>query len=247
MHDGAGKGAVGAGLQQDLDVGLFHGVVVVDVDRRDLCTALLAGAHCVRHHIDLGVDGIGTPNHDQVRDSHLARVDAGDLAGADGKSDARDVGADGRVEARIFLHIGEAVDAIAHHQSHGAGVIIRPDRFSAEFALGGIEASRDFVQRLVPGNSRELARTLQPGATHRIEQTVRMVNALGVTRDLGADNARGISLLFGAPYSANAAALDHLDVERAGRRAIMRTGRMADIDLGVLVHVTIGNIKCFGR
>jgi hypothetical protein len=27
----------------------------------------------------------------------------------------------------------------------------------------------------------------------------------------------------------------------------MRTGRMADIDLGVLVHVTISNIKCFGR
>ena len=94
MHDAAGKGAVGAGPQDDLDVGLLHGVVVVDVDRRDLGAALLAGAHRVRHHIDLGVDGIGAPDHDEVGDAHLARIDAGDLAGADGKSDAGDIGAD---------------------------------------------------------------------------------------------------------------------------------------------------------
>ena len=44
MHDAAGERAVGAGPQQDLDVGLLHGVVVVDIDRRDLRAALLAGA-----------------------------------------------------------------------------------------------------------------------------------------------------------------------------------------------------------
>ncbi len=96
MHDAAGEGAVGAGPQQDLDIGLLHGVVVVDVDRRDLGAAFLAGAHRVRHHIDLGVHRIGAPDHDEVGDAHLARIDAGDLAGADGESDARDIGADRR-------------------------------------------------------------------------------------------------------------------------------------------------------
>ena len=70
-----------------------------------------------------------------------------------------------------------------------------------------------------------------------------MMDALGVARDLGADDARGVGLLLGTPHPADAAAFDHLDVERAGRRAIVRTGGMADIDLGVLVHAAKGNIK----
>jgi hypothetical protein len=90
------------------------------------------------------------PDHDQVGDAHFARIDAGDLAGADGKSDARDVGADRRVEAGIFLHMREAVDAVAHHEAHGAGIIIRPDGLRAELAFGLIEPIGDLVQRLVP-------------------------------------------------------------------------------------------------
>ncbi len=159
MHDAAGKGAVGARPQQDLDVGLLHGVVVVDVDRRDPGAAFFPRAHRMRHHIDLGVHGIGAPDHDQVGDAHLARIDAGDLAGADGKTDAGDVGADGRVEAGIFLHMRKAVDAVAHHQPHGAGIVIRPNRFSPELALGRVEPIGDLVERLVPGNPRELARS----------------------------------------------------------------------------------------
>ena len=100
MHHAAGERAVGAGPQDDLDVGLLHGVVVVDVDGRDLGAAFLAGAHRMRHHVDLGIHRVGAPDHDKVGDAHLARIDAGDLAGADRKSDASDVGADGRVVAR---------------------------------------------------------------------------------------------------------------------------------------------------
>ena len=43
-----------------------HGVVHVDVDRDDLGAALLAGADRVGHHVDLGVDRIGAPDHHQV-------------------------------------------------------------------------------------------------------------------------------------------------------------------------------------
>ena len=196
MHDAAGKGSIGAGPQQDLDVGLLHGVVVVDIDRRDFCAAFLAGARSVRHHIDLGVHGIGAPDHDEVGDAHLARIDAGDLAGTDGKPDARDVGADGLVEAGIFFDMRQAVDTVAHYQPHGAGIVVRPHRLGTEVAFGGIEARRDFVERLVPGNPRELAGTFRPRSAHRIQQPVCVMDTLGVTRDLGADDASGIGLRF---------------------------------------------------
>src|SRR5262249_27410271 len=162
--------AVSAGPQNDLDVGLLHRVVVVDIDRRDPRTALSLGAHGMRHHVDLRVYGVGAPDHDQIGDAHLARIDAGDLAGADRESDARYVGADRLREARILLHIRQTIDAVAHDEAHRARVVIGPDRFGAEVALGLIETRGDFVQRLVPRNPRELPRALRPGAAQRIYQ-----------------------------------------------------------------------------
>ena len=247
MHHAAGERAVGARPQDDLDVGLLHGVVVVDIDGRDPGATFLAGTGGVRHHIDLGVHRIGAPDHDQVGDAHLAWIDARDLAGADGKSDAGDIGADRLVEARIFLHMRKAVDAVAHHEAHGACVVIRPDRFGAEVALGLIEAIGDLVERFVPRNPRELPRALRPRPAHRIHQPIGVMNALGIARDLGADDAGGIGLQLGAAHPADAAAFEHLDVQRARRRAVVRTGGMPDIDLGVLVHTPIGNIKIRGR
>jgi len=44
----------------------------------------------MRHHVDLGVDGIGAPDHDEIGDSHLARIGASDLARTGGKADAGD-------------------------------------------------------------------------------------------------------------------------------------------------------------
>ena len=197
----------------------------------------------MRHHVDLGVHGIGAPDHHEVGDAHLARIDAGDLAGADGKSDAGDIGADRRVIAGIFLHMGKAIDAIAHHQPHGAGIVIGPDRLGAEFALCRIEAVGDLVQRFVPRNPRELAGALGSGAALRIDQSIRMMDALGIARHLGADHAGGIGLQFGAAHPADAGAIDHLDIEGTGRRAVVRTGGMPDVDSWLLVHAPIATIK----
>src|SRR6476469_1331331 len=74
-----------------------------------------------------------------------------------------------------------------------------------------------------------------------------MMNPLGVACDLGADHACSVGLQLGAANPADRAAVDHLDVERAGRRTIVRTGGVADIDLGMLVHAFLGNIKSRGR
>ena len=136
--------------------------------------------------------------------------------------------------------MGEPIDAVAHHEAHGTGVVIGPDRFGAELALGLVEPVADFVQRLVPRHSREPAGAFRPGAAQRMRQPFRVVDALGVARHLGADDTRGIGLQFGAAHPPDALAANHFDIKRAGRGTIMRTGGVANIDLGidlgVLVH-----------
>ena len=62
------------------------------------------------------------------------------------------------------------------------------------------------------------------------------MHALGVARDLGADDARRVAVVLGAVQTADAVAAEELDIERAGRRAVVRTGRVADGELGVGVH-----------
>ncbi len=106
-------------------------------------------------------------------------------------------------------------------------------------AFGGIEAIGDLVERLVPGDSRELARTFGPGPPQRMQQSVRVMNALGIARDLGADDAGGIGLQLGPAHPADALAVEDLDIERAGRGAIMRAGGVPDSEPGVLVHAAM--------
>ena len=100
----------------------------------------------------------------------------------------------------------KAVDAVAHHQAHRAGVVIGPDRLRAELALGRVEAIGDLVQRLVPRNPRELPGAFRAGAAQRMHQPIRMMDALGVARDLGADHAGGIGLQLGAAHPADGGA-----------------------------------------
>src|SRR5690606_24524749 len=76
-------------------------------------------------------------------------------------------------------------------------------------------------------------------AQQRIFQPVGMMGALGIARHLGADDASGIAVVLCAAHAANGALVQQLDVERAGGRAIMRTGGMADRDIrsgGYLAH-----------
>ena len=158
----------GAGLDQPLDRGSRNQLEIdtlAEIEEVPVGPSFLAGADRMRHHVDLSVHGISAPDHDEVGDAHLARIDAGNLAGADRKPDPGDVGANGGVEAGIFLYMRKAVDAVAHHEPHGAGIIVGPDRLSAEFAFGRVEAITYFVQRLVPGNPRELSGALCAGAT----------------------------------------------------------------------------------
>ena len=57
-----------------------------------------------------------------------------------------------------------------------------------------------------------------------------MMHALGVARDLGADHARRVVVVRRAAHAADGVVVEHLDLERAGRRAVVRTGGGADPD-----------------
>lgn len=74
MHHRTGKSAVGTGFQDNPHIRLPHGCIGIDVDGDDLRAALLAGAHCMGHDIDLRGSGIGAPDHHTIGLCHFARV-----------------------------------------------------------------------------------------------------------------------------------------------------------------------------
>src|SRR5262245_65498961 len=51
---------------------------------------------------------------------------------------------------------------------------------------------------------------------------------LGVTRHLRADHSCSVVIVFRAMYAPDCALVEQFNFERAGRRAIVRTGRVAD-------------------
>ena len=119
--------------------------------------------------------------------------------------------ADRALEARVLLDVGQALDAVALHEAHGAGVPVGPDRLGAVALLDAQQVRGDLVQRIVPADPPELARALLAGALQREAQPVGMMVALVVAGDLGADHAGGerVALRARAPC-------------RAGRRAAAR-------------------------
>ena len=234
MHDRAGQRAVGAGLNQHRKIGLLHGAVHVDIDRDDLGAALLSRARRMRHHIDLGGDRVGAPDHHQIGLRHFARIGAGKPAGAGDETGPGRVHADGGLKAGIFLDVAQPVDAVAHHKAHRAGIEIGPHRFGAVARFGFQERFGGDVERVVPGDRLERARSLRALAAQRLRQSVRMMDALGITRDLRADHPGRVVIVLGAAQPPDALPVKHLDFQRTGRRTIVRTGRSADFKRGWL-------------
>src|SRR5262249_60964378 len=95
-----------------------------------------AGADRVDHHVDLGVDRIGAPDHHEVRLRHLARIDAGDAAGTCGETGIGGRHANSGVEARVALHVAQTIDAVAHDETHGPRVVVRAQGLRAVHVPG---------------------------------------------------------------------------------------------------------------
>src|SRR5690606_17007629 len=130
--------------------------------------------------------------------------------------------ADGGELAGILLDVAQPVDAVTHHEAHGSGIVVGPDGFRPVFGLDGPEALRHRVERLVPGDAGELAGPPRAGALEGIEQPVRMVDALGVAGDLGADDASRVAVVAGTVDAADSLVVDHLHVERTGGGTVVR-------------------------
>ena len=221
VHDGAGERAVGARPHQHREVGLLHGAVHVDVDRHDPGAALLAGAHCAGHHVDLGVDRVGaqiTTRSDFVisRGSGLAICRCCGIA-APGR-----IVADGLKKPEYLWR--RAGDAVAHDQAHGAGIEVGPDRLRPRALLDAEKFLGDQIERIVPRDRREVARPFRSFAHQRPGQPVRMVDALGIARDLGADHPRGVAVVLGAAHAVDGVLVEHptssaqVEGNRADRR-----------------------------
>ena len=67
-----------------------------------------------------------------------------------------------------------------------------------------------------------------------MEQAVRVVDALGIARDLCADHPGGVVVFTGAPDATDAVRVEAFDLERAGRGAIVRA--RAEMDGRASVH-----------
>ena len=237
MHHGAGERAVGAGPDQHRQIRLLHGRIHVDIDDRDLGATLFAGARRMRHHIDLGVGRIGPPDHDQVGLRHLARIGSGKLSRAGNEAGERRIDADRGKEAGIFLGMAQAMDAIAHDVTHRAGVEIRPDGLRTVLAFGARELFGHDVERVVPGNRRKLAAAFSADTAQRVLQPVGVMYALGIARYFGADDPRRVGIIPRAAYAADRMIVKDLDFQGAGRRAVVRAGRSANLSRAdKLVH-----------
>ncbi len=134
--------------------------------------------------------------------------------------------------ARILHDVAQALDAVALHEPHGSGIEEGPDRLAA--VLGGniLEAPCHLIERLVPAHRLEGldADALLADPSQRRFQAARMMDALGIARDLGADHTAGVGVLLGAPDPADGMRVDPFDFERAAAWAVMGTGGMDDIE-----------------
>ncbi len=239
VHDGARERAVRSGPKAQGEIGLPHRLCFVDVDGDDLGAVLLPGSDGVGHHVDLGGDGVGSPDHHAVRLRHLARVGADQLPRSGDVARPGDSDADRAVKAGIALGVGQALDPVAHHEAHRAGVVIRPNALGPKSLFRCKKACRDPVERLVPTDRRELAGAFWPDPHQRLCQAVGVVDALGVARDLGADNPRRVALLGRAANAPDPRAADDLDVKGADRRAVMRADRGFPDDFAGDVHARL--------
>src|SRR5262245_16970287 len=69
-----------------------------------------------------------------------------------------------------------------------------------------------------------------------MHETVGVVDALGVTGNLGANDPGRVAVIGGAVHPTDPIVAQQLDVKRTGRRTIVRTDRMANGNLGWGVH-----------
>ena len=132
--------------------------------------------------------------------------------------------------------MGEALDSIPHHEAHCARVEVWPDALGSQLALDGQKILGDEVQRIIPGDRRELSAPLRTYAAQWLRQAVRVVNALAVSCDLGAYYTGRVGLVARAIEPADTVSSDNLNVEGAHGWAVVRADRGTSHNIRGRVH-----------
>ena len=206
-----------------MPVGLLRGQRAVGIDGDDAC-ALPSGLGNARPEVQVRGDRIGAPEHDQLRIAKMFDVgadlgtDHGVVAGPACARTQHTLGERRPQPVEETPRQPEVVD-----EAERARIGVGQDRL--RIVAGDLgQAPGDGVQRFIPADANELA---TPGAFladpfHRVEQAVRVVGALQIARDLGAQNA-GRTRMIRIPAHAGGDALLDCDEHGAGVRTIMRT------------------------
>ncbi|MNE64233.1 hypothetical protein D3C80_1596350 [compost metagenome] len=124
--------------------------------------------------------------------------------------------------------MAQTLDAVTLYLPHCACVKIRPHGFGPVLGFSLHECVGDLVERSLPGKLLPVAIALRPFAALRHHETARMIDALGIARDLGADDARRIGIVRRPAHAADPAVLGQINIQRAGARTVVRTDGMAD-------------------
>ena len=216
-----------SGLQADLDIGLSHGGIFINIDDGDLGAPGFACLCGMSHYVDLGMDGIRPPDNHEIRLRHLARVRAGQPAGAGNNACELRHGANGVDLPGIFLRMTQPVNAVTHDQSHCTGIVVRPNGLGTIFGLAGEQLFGNFIQGVIPGNWPKVSGIFVSHALQWRAQPVGMVQPFRVAGHLGTDDPRRISMVGGSTNSANPIVAENFNFEGAGTRAIMGAGALA--------------------
>jgi hypothetical protein len=117
-------------------------------------------------------------------------------------------------------------DTFALNQAHCPGIAIGQQRFGIA-RNDGLEPVRGEAKRFIPRDPFEATFALLPDPAHRMHQTVRVIGALGIARDLGAQHAiSGRMIRIALDF--DRFAVFNGDAQRACIRAIMRAHRIHD-------------------
>ncbi len=158
----------------------------VGVDDDELGAALPARRGDMGHHIDLGRHRVAARHHDQIGLGDFPPVDPALDAHPGEPASVRERIANRRILARIAHRVAQPVDPVTLHHAHRAGVIVGPYRLCAVALRGAGQRFGDLVECCVPRDRLEgrAAHTFVADPAQRLPQAVRVMLALGITRDL---------------------------------------------------------------
>src|SRR5690606_7202560 len=98
------------------------------------------------------------------------------------------------------------------------------------------KARGDLIQGFIPGNLLPLPCPLWTDTAHGVQQTIGVMDTLGVASDLFADHASRIGIILGTAHAADCAVRQDVDIEGTDRRTVVRADGADGAKRAEVVH-----------